>query len=154
MKGFLVAACPTCAWFYTWLKPCEPSYPLRSTLHCQRSNMRTHCHKYLRNTSSIIMLFFQYNLTPHDYHHFMFVFLSPNTKLMSLRACSDSPPAAQPNRAEPIRELQQGCWEPLQYNLIASGVISSLAKRRRGLTWWLPIDLHSSVIALVPWISL
>lgn len=73
---------------------------------------------------------------------------------MSLRACSDSPSAAQPSRVEPIGELQRGCWEPLQHNLTASRVISSLAKRRRGLTWWLPIDLHSSVIALVPWVHL
>lgn len=76
------------------------------------------------------------------------------TELMSLRACSDSPPAAQPNREEPIMKLQQGCWEPLQHNLIASRVISSSAKRRRGLTWWHPIDLRSSVIALVSWIHL
>lgn len=61
-------------------------------------------------------------------------FESHSTILMSLRACSDSPSAAQPCRAEPIGQLQQGCWEPLQHSLIASRVISSLAKRRRGLT--------------------
>lgn len=78
--------------------------------------------------------------------------LCVNTELMSWRAWSDSPSAAWWSKVESVHSLQQHWREPLHYNLIANRVISSPAKWRE-LTWWLPIDLHSSVISLASSLS-
>ena len=88
--------------------------------------------------------------TPHIHLHFTFCIFG----LSTWNWCNWQRTVIHHQQHRPAEPTgQQGCWEPLQH-VTASRVILSLAKRRSGLTWWHPIDLHSSVNTPFPWISI